>query len=224
MVRDTAIFIRPGLLRVLVRRSRQDDRRRATVSRLGENDFRVTSSEPAWHWLQRYGAWVQGVDGGRQSTPSRRFLCKGRRRASVLNGVADGAVTKLGFFRLTAAKIAGADVIISRTGYTGDLGYEISQCATTTRSSCLPAPSSATGHAYGLEPAGLRRPWTSPAWKPAFILNGVDYYSALPLHDSVAAIHTDGIGLGLDGVNYGARLHWKRGTRARARVRADAQS
>jgi aminomethyltransferase len=31
----------------------------------------------------------------------------------------------IGYFHLTPAKIGDASVIVSRTGYTGDLGYEI---------------------------------------------------------------------------------------------------
>jgi glycine cleavage system T protein (aminomethyltransferase) len=42
----------------------------------------------------------------------------------ILGAVAPAAAA-LGFFHLTRTKLAGVDVIVSRTGYTGDLGYEI---------------------------------------------------------------------------------------------------
>jgi aminomethyltransferase len=43
----------------------------------------------------------------------------------LLNAVAEADITNLKYFRVTHGKIAGVNVDISRTGYTGDLGFEI---------------------------------------------------------------------------------------------------
>jgi len=43
----------------------------------------------------------------------------------LLKQVAEADITNLKYFRVTHGKIAGVEVDISRTGYTGDLGYEI---------------------------------------------------------------------------------------------------
>ena len=43
----------------------------------------------------------------------------------LLKSVADADIENLKYFRKTSGKIAGVSVDISRTGYTGDLGYEI---------------------------------------------------------------------------------------------------
>src|SRR5437879_745312 len=43
----------------------------------------------------------------------------------VLRAVADAAIDNLKYFRVTRGKIAGVPVDISRTGYTGDLGFEL---------------------------------------------------------------------------------------------------
>jgi aminomethyltransferase len=43
----------------------------------------------------------------------------------LLKAVAEADVANLKYFRVTQGKIAGVPVDISRTGYTGDLGYEI---------------------------------------------------------------------------------------------------
>ena len=43
----------------------------------------------------------------------------------MLKAVAEADITNLKYFRVTRGKIAGIPVDISRTGYTGDLGYEI---------------------------------------------------------------------------------------------------
>ena len=43
----------------------------------------------------------------------------------MLEQVSDADISNLKYFRFTHGKIAGVEVDISRTGYTGDLGYEI---------------------------------------------------------------------------------------------------
>jgi aminomethyltransferase len=43
----------------------------------------------------------------------------------ILDRVVDAELAQLKFFRLTPGKILDVPVIVSRTGYTGDLGYEI---------------------------------------------------------------------------------------------------
>jgi aminomethyltransferase len=43
----------------------------------------------------------------------------------LLKSVADADIANLKYFRVTHGKISGIPVDISRTGYTGDLGYEI---------------------------------------------------------------------------------------------------
>ena len=43
----------------------------------------------------------------------------------LLRAVADADVENLKYFKVTSGKIAGVPVDISRTGYTGDLGYEV---------------------------------------------------------------------------------------------------
>jgi aminomethyltransferase len=50
---------------------------------------------------------------------------QGPTSAKLLKAVADADLTNMRYFRMTSGKIAGVAVDISRTGYTGDLGYEI---------------------------------------------------------------------------------------------------
>jgi len=61
-------------------------------------------------------------------------------------------VEDLEFFETTTAKIAGGQVTISRTGFTGDLGYEVWVPA----SQCLEVWDAIfeAGHGYGIEPFG----------------------------------------------------------------------
>jgi aminomethyltransferase len=49
---------------------------------------------------------------------------QGPRSREILAGVAP-AVADLGYFNVISTKLAGVEVVISRTGYTGDLGFEV---------------------------------------------------------------------------------------------------
>ena len=50
---------------------------------------------------------------------------QGPTSGKLLKTVAEADIANLKYFRMTSGKIAGVPVDISRTGYTGDLGYEI---------------------------------------------------------------------------------------------------
>jgi aminomethyltransferase len=50
---------------------------------------------------------------------------QGPTSGKLLKSVAEADIASLKYFRVTHGKIAGVPVDISRTGYTGDLGYEI---------------------------------------------------------------------------------------------------
>ena len=50
---------------------------------------------------------------------------QGPTSAKLLKAVAEADITNMKYFRMTSGKIASVPVNISRTGYTGDLRYEI---------------------------------------------------------------------------------------------------
>jgi aminomethyltransferase len=50
---------------------------------------------------------------------------QGPTSGELLKGVAEADIANLKYFRVTSGRIADVPVDISRTGYTGDLGYEI---------------------------------------------------------------------------------------------------
>jgi aminomethyltransferase len=146
-----------------------------TVSRLGDGYYRVTSSEPAWHWLVRTSRGMQiALDD--VSDRIAALSLQGPTSRDVLDAVCGGAIRELKFFRLQETRIDTADVIVSRTGYTGDLGYEVwmkNEDAIRVYDAIVDA-----GRAYGLEPAGLDAMDVTRV-EAGFILNGVDYYSSL---------------------------------------------
>jgi aminomethyltransferase len=95
-----------------------------TISRLGENLYRWTAAEPSLRWFRQnsLGLDVQIED---ISTETAALAIQGPTSCRLLQAAAGPQIANLKYFRVAPAKIAGIDVEISRTGYTGDLGYEI---------------------------------------------------------------------------------------------------
>ena len=95
-----------------------------TVSRLAENVYRWTAADPSLRWLQQnaLGLDVQIEDVSEQIAA---LALQGPTSGRMLKAVAEADIENLKYFKVTSGKIAGIPVDISRTGYTGDLGYEI---------------------------------------------------------------------------------------------------
>ena len=96
-----------------------------TVSRLDENTYRWTAADPSLRWFTQnaVGMDVQIED---ISESISALALQGPTSGRLLKSlITDGDISNLKYFRVTNAKIAGIPVDISRTGYTGDLGYEI---------------------------------------------------------------------------------------------------
>ena len=99
-----------------------------TVARLAEQTFRWTAADPSLRWFRQNASGLDVViDDISEETAA--LALQGPTSAKLLRAVADADVdvdiNGLRYFRVTQATIAGVTVDISRTGYTGDLGYEI---------------------------------------------------------------------------------------------------
>jgi len=95
-----------------------------TVTRLGEAEFRWTAADPSLRWFTQnaIGLEVRIEDVSEQIAA---LALQGPTSGRLLHAVADAEIAGLKYFRMTRGTIAGVPVDISRTGYTGDLGYEI---------------------------------------------------------------------------------------------------
>jgi aminomethyltransferase len=95
-----------------------------TITRLGENDYRWTAADPSLRWFQQnaLGLDVKIDDISEQVAA---LAVQGPTSGKLLHSVADANISNLKYFRVTHGKIAGVPVDISRTGYTGDLGFEV---------------------------------------------------------------------------------------------------
>jgi len=95
-----------------------------TVSRLGEQAFRWTAADPSLRWFTQNSA---GLDVTIEDISEQvaALALQGPTSARLLGAVADADIERLKYFRATSGTIEGVQVDISRTGYTGDLGYEL---------------------------------------------------------------------------------------------------
>ena len=95
-----------------------------TITRLEENKYRWTAADPSLRWFKQNGLNmdVQIEDISEQTAA---LALQGPTSGALLKSIAEADVANLKYFRMTSGKIAGVPVDISRTGYTGDLGYEI---------------------------------------------------------------------------------------------------
>jgi aminomethyltransferase len=95
-----------------------------TVFRLAEDHFRFHLADPSVRWLQLNALGLE-VSIEEVSEKVAALALQGPNALKILERVVDAEVSRLRFFRLTSGQIHDVPVIVSRTGYTGDLGYEI---------------------------------------------------------------------------------------------------
>jgi aminomethyltransferase len=123
-----------------------------TVTRVGEQAFRWTAADPNLRWLRQNAA---GLDVTIEDISDRvaALALQGPTSAAVLSRVAEADIAGLRYFRMTRGRIAGVTVDISRTGYTGDLGYEM--WMPWERAVDVWDALMAGGEPFGIRPAGM---------------------------------------------------------------------
>jgi aminomethyltransferase len=121
-----------------------------TVARLDDTVFRMTSAEPGLRWLE---ANALGLDVSIEDVSERvaALSLQGPLSLSILRRL--GEIAPLKYFRMANTSLRGVPVEVSRTGYTGDLGFELwmkSGDALAVWDALMEA-----GRDYGLQAAGM---------------------------------------------------------------------
>jgi aminomethyltransferase len=95
-----------------------------TVQRLDESVFRWTAAEPNLRWIRSNS---HGLDVVVEDVTDRiaALALQGPTSRDILRACVEPDVSSLRYFRVMRGTVRGIPVEISRTGYTGDLGYEI---------------------------------------------------------------------------------------------------
>ena len=96
-----------------------------TVACLGDDRFRWTAADPSLRWMTQHASGLD-VEIEDQSSALAALAVQGPTSAALLASVVtDADIESLKYYRVTSGRIAGRPLDISRTGYTGDLGYEL---------------------------------------------------------------------------------------------------
>lgn len=96
-----------------------------TVARLQENQYRITAAGPNLAWFQDCGIGMD-VSISDVSEELAALAIQGPCAGQVLGSVVEEVeLTQLGYYRAAQAKLGDLSIWVSRTGYTGDLGYEV---------------------------------------------------------------------------------------------------
>ncbi len=123
-----------------------------TVWNLGDGSWDMTSAESNLAWLEEnaYGMDAHVLD---DSERIAALALQGPSSREILSAAVDAGVRNLKYYRFVRTTLDGIPVTISRTGYTGDLGYEL----WTPREHALALWDALMdhGHGYGITPAGL---------------------------------------------------------------------
>ncbi|MCH7963091.1 MAG: aminomethyl transferase family protein [Bacteroidetes bacterium] len=146
-----------------------------TVMRRSEHEFFVTSAEPCYSWFSRF---LRGYDVELKEISEQiaGLALQGPTSRDILKHVCDADLDDFKFFSTRLARADGYDIYVSRTGYTGDLGYEIwveNKHALKIWDAIISA-----GKNFDIRPAGLDALDVTRV-EAGLILKDVDYYNAL---------------------------------------------
>jgi aminomethyltransferase len=95
-----------------------------TIARLDDEVFRMTSADPSLHWLEDNALGLAvAIEDVSESVAA--LALQGPESRAILRQVCDADIGGLKYFRAMRTRIRNVPVTVSRTGYTGDLGYEI---------------------------------------------------------------------------------------------------
>jgi aminomethyltransferase len=98
-----------------------------TLYRIASDEFLLTVNaaniEKDWAWVTEH---LRGnIRAENVSDITALFAVQGPRAEALVGRLADRDVTGIGYYRFVKGRVAGAESYISRTGYTGEDGFEI---------------------------------------------------------------------------------------------------
>jgi aminomethyltransferase len=145
-----------------------------TLSRLDEGTYRLTSADSSWRWLHMNAVGMEVVLED-VSEKLATLALQGPLSRAILDSISPLDYAKLKYFRVAPTTFRGFPVVVSRTGYTGDLGYELwveNHYALKLWDTLIEA-----GEPYGIVPAGV---WALDIARieAGLIMLDVDYFSS----------------------------------------------
>lgn len=145
-----------------------------TFSRLGSDRLRVTAADPNLAWFEDCATGMN-VEVADCSEALAALAVQGPNSRRILERALDDFPTELKYYRLAECRAGSIPLTVSRTGYTGDLGYEL----------WIPVGHAVAiwdrlmdaGEGYGIVPAGMAA-LDIARIEAGLVMNGVDYISS----------------------------------------------
>jgi len=123
-----------------------------TVTRLDETTYRWTAADPSLRWF-RMNARGLDVEVEEITETLAAVALQGPMSRFVLEAATEEGFADLKYFRRRPSKVRDISVDVTRTGYTGDLGYEL--WVEADRACDVWDVLTEAGHDYGIRPAGM---------------------------------------------------------------------
>ena len=146
-----------------------------TVMRFGEEEYFVTAADPSFSWFSRFTKKMDvHIEDVTESICA--LAIQGPMSRDILKKMCDAELDTLKFFWTIAARGDGFEFKISRTGYTGDLGYELwveNEFALQLFDAVWHA-----GQDFNIRMSGIAALDIARV-EAGLIMNGVDYHSSL---------------------------------------------
>jgi glycine cleavage system T protein (aminomethyltransferase) len=124
-----------------------------TIARLAEDRYRITAADPCYRWFLLNATGLD-VDVRDVSDDTAALALQGRLSRDLLEEVTGADWTDVRYFGRRMSEIAGVPVDVTRTGYTGDRGYEL--WMPTDGALAVWDRLFEVGQRYGIHPAGIR--------------------------------------------------------------------
>src|SRR2546428_7044265 len=122
-----------------------------TLYRIGTERFMLTVNaaniDKDWAWVPEQSRQFRGAAWRNASAETALIAVQGPKAEALVGRLADRDVATIGYYRFASGRVAGAETVISRTGYTGEDGFEL----------YLPAPDATRGWRALLEKGAASR-------------------------------------------------------------------
>jgi aminomethyltransferase len=100
-----------------------------TLYRLGPDRFMMTVNaaniDKDWAWVTEQSAAIQGARWRNISGETGLIAVQGPQAEGLVSRLGDRDMASLGYYRFVAGTVASAPALVSRTGYTGEDGFEL---------------------------------------------------------------------------------------------------
>jgi aminomethyltransferase len=163
-----------------------------TIAKLGEMEYRLTAAESNWRWLADAAAGFE-LEIEEVSDDLGALSLQGPRSRDLLEHLSGAHLSGVKYHRFTHIELAGELTMVSRTGYTGDLGYEI--WIPRHRALAVWDAIVEAGRSFALQPAGI---WAMDVCRieAGLIMLDVDYTPAPKALAEIQASTPYELGLG----------------------------